>query len=302
MAINLARSFKVWNDLEEIAFYIATDSDFPLPKDLSQIRLIRVPKGSLGAGFSAKLRLDQLAPADQTLFVDADCLCLGDLDRVFDAFSGRPVSVVGGQISQGEWFGDVASVCARFGVPNLPKFNGGIYYLEPGPKAAAVYERARGLEPDYDTIGLVRLRGQPNDELLMAIALAIEGCSAVHDDGSIMGDLLSCQAVPEINVISGRALLRNPPAPDPLHQPWFPLQEVRPLVVHFLGHHVEGWRYRTEALKLLLSGGFGISPFVANLMGVAYSTPSRVVEHLKAALRPLVHRYVGVRGVRASVR
>ncbi len=100
-----------------------------------------VAPGDLGEGFSSKLLLDRFAPASQTLFIDADCLCMASLAGVFTRFSGQSVAVLGGRISTGEWFGDVASTCARAGVLALPKFNGGMYYLEPGAAATAIRDR-----------------------------------------------------------------------------------------------------------------------------------------------------------------
>ena len=46
--------------------------------------------------------------------------------------------MTGHTIATGLWFGNVDALCARFGVPALPKFNGGLYYIEPGPEATAV--------------------------------------------------------------------------------------------------------------------------------------------------------------------
>jgi hypothetical protein len=200
---------------------------------------------------------------------------VGELSGVFDQFAGRPVSVVGSSIAQGDWLGvdgirefpqtsrDVSQICADFNLPCLPKFNGGVYYLEPGEKAAAVYARARMLNPQYDRLGLRRLRGQPNDELLMAIALALEGCEVLPDDGSIMGDLCSCPNVLEVDVLGGRCRLSNPPPPDPLHRSWYPVGEIRPLIVHFVGGFSTDRQYRAEARKLQLVFESGMSEAVA---------------------------------------
>ncbi|HEX4132679.1 MAG TPA: hypothetical protein VHZ24_21780 [Pirellulales bacterium] len=125
------------------------------------------------------------------MFVDADCLCLGPLDSAFAQLAGHVVAVVGGAITKGESIGDVASICQRFEVPSLPKFNGGMYYLECRPAGTKVYEMARRLGTRYDKIGLVWLRNRPNNELLIAIAMAVHGLSAVPDNGTMLGDLLS---------------------------------------------------------------------------------------------------------------
>jgi hypothetical protein len=302
MALNLACSFEYWNADNDIGLVIVTDHNGAIPSALGKTVALRVRPGELGRGFSSKLQLDRFAPADQTLFIDADCLCLGPLGVVFDRFQGRAVSVVGGTIERGEWFGDVESTCTQTGVNALPKFNGGIYYVEPGTKATAVYERARKLEKQYDQLGLVRLRGLPNDELLMAIAMAQEECWGIPEDGTIMGEFLSAPQVDCLNVLAGHCILRNPNPPDPRHVDWFPLEEVRPLVVHFLGSHVSGWRYKTEALRLRLVMDHGVPQELAVVIGTAYSLPFRAAEFLREWLRPAYRAFFGVRKLRPDVR
>ncbi|MEO7174228.1 MAG: hypothetical protein ABI002_00455, partial [Saprospiraceae bacterium] len=255
MAIALARSYLLWNKNTDIQFFIVTDRLDELPQDLAKISIMRFKPGELGVGFSMKLKLDQIAPAEQTLFIDADCLCFGSLESVFDRFSGHAVSVIGGSISSGQWFGDIAKICTLFSVSEIPKFNGGVYYLEPGAKATSVYEKARELEHKYDELGLVRLRGSANDELLMSIAMAVEGCSGIEDDGTIHGDVGSCPKLVSLDVLSGQACLYNPEPPDPLYRDWYPARKIRPLVVHCLGDFTVKWPYRAEEKLLQLVMG-----------------------------------------------
>ena len=303
MAINLARSFLYWHNYSDIVFHIVTDLTPALPKDLKRVVLVHVQPGQLGHGFAPKLHLDQLAPARHTLFVDADCLCLGNLSSVFDRFVGRSVSVVGGTITQGEWFGDVAQLCAHFNVSCLPKFNGGIYYLEPGAKADAVYARARALYYKYDQLGLRRLRGHPTDELLMAIAMALEGCSALPDDGTILGDPFACPILKEIDVLRGKCRLFNPPAPSPCHRNWYPAGEIQPLVVHMLGGFNGSWQYRAEEKKLRLVCERGLSETVAGpWVNWTYQRPAKLMDDARAMLRPTFHRMFGPRKIKVSDR
>lgn len=303
MAINLARSFLWWHKQSDIRFYIVTDLPDELPKDLSGIEILRVPPDKLGRGFSAKLHLDELSPASKTLFVDADCLIVGNLESAFARFAGWPLSVVGGSISSGDWFGDVGSICSRFGVTALPKFNGGIYYLEPGSLASQACKRARELVQHYDALGLKRLRGRPNDELLMAISMSLHGLEAIPDDGTIMSEPLSCPAELEVSVLRGRSRLVNPPAPDRRHRSWNTLQVVHPVIVHFLGDYTSGWRYRAEARKLQLVMEQGWPAGLAEVfVGVTFSAGQRAIETSKNLARPLYHATFGPREIAKSPR
>lgn len=303
MALTLARSFLRWNADSNITFFLVTDQSLQLPRDLDAIKIIQIEPGALGSGFAPKLHLDQLAQTDATLFIDADCLCFSELTSVFDRFRGRDVSVVGGTISNGEWFGDIGSVCAHFGLPALPKFNGGIYYIERGAKANAVYRRARELEKQYDALGLVRLRHSANDELLMAIAMALEGCSALPDDGSILGDPLSCPRMGEIDVIRGIAQLSNPPSGEADHHAAFPVRAIQPRVLHFLGDYTSHSSYRAArgTLELAQASGLPVS-IVSPLVATLYKRPALAWRRLKPLIRPVYHRALGVRSIKASER
>ena len=299
MAIALARSFLWWHRDSDIEFFIATDIADPLPPDMERIRVLRFQPGELGKGFSMKLKLDQLAPGAQTLFIDADCLCVGRLEPVFERFAGHQVSVVGGNISEGEWFGDIATTRSHFGIAEMPKFNGGVYYIEPGDKATQVYARARELERRYDELGLVRLRNCPNEELLVSISMALEGCAGIEDDGSIHGELFASPLLHEVDVLRGVARLSNPPPTDPAHRPGYPVREIAPVIVHFLGDFTTKWQYRSEERVLRLVSLRRIPALAARAwVNLTYRYPAMTLDRVRNALRPLYRRLFGARRVR----
>ncbi|MDB4907217.1 MAG: hypothetical protein JWO05_2001 [Gemmatimonadetes bacterium] len=301
-AITLARSFRYWNPTTR--FVIATDDPEGVPEDVRRvgIEVHPIPPGKYGEGFSPKLHLDRLAPASRTLFIDADCLVVGSVDSIFERFAGHAVSVVGGTIDRGEWFGNVASVCAKAGVPALPKFNGGIYYLERGPRCTAVYEEARALEPRYDALGLERLRGRPNDELLMAIAMALHGEGGIAEDGTIMAEPLNFGSGLSVDVLRGRATLHNTPGHEN-YKPSWPLAIAHPLIVHFLGYHTDRAPYTTEAHRLRKVMVDGWAPWAATLVASAiHEVPQATSDRVKELLRPVYRALFGVRAVPVSNR
>ena len=303
MAVNLARSFWLWNAGAGIAFYLATDQPELVPDDVKHyINIIPVKPGELGEGFSSKLHLDKLAPAGQTLFIDSDCLVYGSLEPVFEKFKGHSVSVVGGYISGGEWFGDIAAICKKFNIKQMPKFNGGIYYLENGAKAAKVYELARRLETQYDEIGFVRLRNRPNDEVIVALAMALNGEAPVKDNGTIMSDPLSCPGKFLTDVIKGKTSLYNPPVPSPLHQDWYPFENVHPLIIHFLGHHSMSYQYKADIYKLQVLHSGRLTAMDKLRVLAAIELPMRLKAGLKNLLRPFYKIVFGTRTIRQSER
>lgn len=302
MAITLARSFLRWNRNAGIVFQLATDSLMSFPEDLADIHVMRFAPGELGVGFSMKLKLDQLAEAQQTLFIDADCLVTGPLAPVFDRFAGNAVSVVGDWVTEGEWFGDIKRTREEFGLNRIPKFNGGVYYLEPGDIANAVYARARQIETRYDDIGLVRLRDCPNEELLMAISLAEHGCVPIRDDGSIHGDLFAHPILRKIDVLRGETKLSNPASDHPMHREHYEVREISPVIVHFLGDFTSKWPYKSQELMLKLVA-LGAPGWLARLIiGLSYAWPSRAAELLRDAFRPLYRKLFGTRRLRFEER
>ena len=302
MAFALARSFFYWNRDPGLKFHLVTDLAVELPADLRAMELIRVEPGKLGVGFSPKLHLDSLVPADRTLFIDSDCLCFGPLDYVFQRFAGRPLGVVGRTLSSGLWFCDIAKTRERFGLGPLPQFNGGLYYLERGSEVTALYQRARELEAQYDEIGLIRLRGRPNDEILIALAMAERGLAPVPEDGTILGNVDTIYPVVEqLDVLRGICRMTNPPAPDPRHVPGHPVSESRARIVHFLDYGTEKWPYRCEELKIRLVQKHGLPvPLARAAADATIGLGGRASDAFKETFRPAYRRLFGTRRIKAT--
>jgi hypothetical protein len=303
MAYALARS-ALRHGLERgIEFVIVADRPISeRPTDLAAIRWIEVPPGAYGGGFSPKLHLDKLAPAERSLFIDADCLCVGPLAPAFEAFSGRTVSVLGKRVSEGEWFGDIRAIRERFGLTGYPRFNGGVYYIEPGEIANSVYRAAREVEAKYDEIGFIRLRGAPNDEVCMALALEQHGLSPIRDDGTIMNTLLETSGGFEIDVLGGHAVLYNTPGAIGV-DPFFDLSEMRPALVHFVGRDVSDHPYGTEVMALELAHRCGWPVGATRvLVTIVSAWPWLLTKCVKDALRPCYRRLFGMRAVPPTAR
>ncbi|TDG35293.1 hypothetical protein EZJ43_14455 [Pedobacter changchengzhani] len=302
LAINLARSFILWNRDSNIDFYIVTDLPNQLPLDLlNDIKIISIQPNEFGLGFTPKLFLDKVAPPGQTLFIDSDCLIFGNLIKVFERFKGKKVSVVGDYITNGEWFGDIRLICEKFNIPHLPKFNGGIYYLESSEKASEVYSLAREIEKKYDEIGFVRLRNRPNDEVIMALAMQIHNMEPLIDDGTIMSDPQACQGGYEIDVISGERWLLNS-FKHPLHQSWYPFKKVEPLVVHFLGSYTQNYPYKREVYRLEKHLNNKLNWHTDLYSKVTIEAPARFKEQFKILFRPVFRLLFGTRRIIKSER
>lgn len=304
MAINLARSFFLWHKDTGITFRLVTDLPVTdIPGDVrSKVEVISTLPGELGEGFSPKLHLDKLASSGQTLFIDSDCLVYRNLSFVFDEFEGNAVSVAGNYISTGEWFGNVSDICRRFNVQHLPKFNGGVYYLENGPVAAKVYQTARDLEKQYDEIGFVRLRNRPNDEMLLALAMELNKQKPIPDDGTILAEFVNFQSGIKSDLLNGAAALYNKPG-HPSYQPNWHLTVARPAIVHYLGYYNQKVPYINEVSLLKLISRSNVPVWLARLIVFFQKTlPHQTIIFLKSTFRPLYRKLMGTRNIKKSER
>jgi hypothetical protein len=137
----------------------------------------------------------------------------------------------------------------------------------------------------------------------MAIAMALEGCTAVPDDGTILGDLMARPNLNEIDVLRGIRRISNPPRGDAAHRDWAPVGEIRPLLVHFLGNFTAHYFYRCAEMTLTLTRKYGLpASAAARMVSAFYQTPALMSHEAKAALRPLYHRMFGPRRVQKSER
>ncbi|WP_259065414.1 hypothetical protein HDF24_01605 [Mucilaginibacter sp. X4EP1] len=303
LAVNLARSFLYWHPGNEIIFQLVTDQPELIPPDLiDKVQLITIKPGELGVGFSTKLHLDKLVTCRQTLFIDSDCLIFEPLGHLFNRFAGHQVSVVGDYIADGEWFGDIAAICKQFNLPHIPKFNGGLYYLEKGSIATEVYSQARELEKQYDEIGFVRLRNRPNDEVLMALAMQLHQQTPLIDDGTIMSDPQACPGGYKIDVIKGKRWMLNPPHPHPLHVTWYPFEKVTPAIVHFLGSYTQNYPYKREVYRLQKAEAKQLNFFSEAAAFFFIQFPEQTKNFFKGIFRPVYHMLFGYRKIKQSER
>ncbi len=297
MAATLARSYRATNRVTQIPFVIATDRPDLVPRDLRNLVIVKLDPDVHGSGFETKLWMDQLSPATQTLYVDADCLIAGDISDVFSVFRGRGVSAVGKSVSEGEWFGSIQDRCARLKLPSIPLFVGAIYYFDQSLGAHEIFQSARTLAASYDELGLVRLRMKKNEEPLVSIAMAMFGQSPVADDGTIKADAMHFPNLHSVDVLRGHARFVNSSGFRSETSPKG--EEVFPLIAHFNDTFASGETYQRESfiLRLTQAGHCPIT-FARILAWLRVSAPYRVRAASKELFRPLYHALFGFQRIK----
>ncbi len=303
MAINLARSFFWWHRASDIRFFIATDLSISIPRELKRIEIIRLRPGELGKGFSPKLHLDKLAPTSETLFVDADCLCVGNLRPVFEKFTSHEVSVIGREERDGELFGDIKVRCQAVGITAVPRFCGGLYFLRRGALCSRVFDRARELEKRYDELKMVRLRGVPNEEPLIGLAMGLYNQHPIPEDGTVKAEPMFFSGKTEIDVFAGTARLTNIEGKPKPYPDWNMPVEAHPLIVHFNCTYAEKPPYISEVCRLerVMHGGWPktLATVYALLL---HRLPFSVIQGAKDLMRPLYSALFGTRRIKPSKR
>jgi hypothetical protein len=220
-------------------------------RDLARAYDLCVPLNpAFGRGMLQKLHLDEYTPFDETLYIDSDSIAVGPVDLIWPLFAGVPVGVVGGPMRDGYWFGDIAAIRARLGVVDaIPRFNGGLIYLERSPAASAVFATARDLMSRYEQLGFTPLRsGGPNDEPVLAFALALHGVPGVDDGGLSSRTPIGIRGPLRLDVLRGGCRFNKQGV------------VVEPALVHFCGWRARGFHYRREGLKLRLAMSTSLRP------------------------------------------
>jgi hypothetical protein len=245
MAQALARSLR--RHAPGLSLAVVTDAPGSHLLDLFDARLRFEP--GYGRGHAQKLNIDRYSPFDETLYIDVDSLVVDPLDEVWPLFAHTAVGVVGGSTRAGWWFGDIGALCTRLGVGEIPRFNGGFVFVRRSAEATAVFETARELMGRYAELGLQPMRsGAPNDEPVLACALALHHVAGITDGGRSSRTPIGIRGPLRIDVLGGGAAFTKEGVP------------VCPAVVHFCGWRSRGFHYQREALKLRLVDGLGLPP------------------------------------------
>lgn len=300
MAAALARSYHYWN--EDIPFILLTDYSSIVPSDIGQlegVEVIRKNLSPMGRGFSIKLFLDKLSPAQETLFIDADCLVTGPIKPVFERFRGQSVSTIGALQSEGEWFGDIKDRCRGFDVESVPVFVGSVYYFRHDAICRQVFDKARAILPFYNEHGFVRLRGVPNEEPLLSVGMACFGQEPIADDGLLKADAMNFEDSIAIDIFTGKVAFNGSGS----QKTSWGVTHATPVIAHFNDAYAEGPPYTREQSKLKQVYQHGWAEQTASMYAwCRHQLPHSIMSRAKEVGRPLYRALFGAREVKKSPR
>lgn len=285
LAKNLLRSFLLWNKGNGIHFLLVTDNSnyFNSFQNEQNVTVKQISLSETEKSFTSKFLLFDHVVADANLFIDCDCIIYGNLLPIFEQFKHQDFSVVGENITEGDFFGNVASIIQNFKLSYLPYFVGSIYYFKKNEVSRSIFEMAKALKNNYDQLGFIRLRGKENEEPLFAVAMAHYQQQPIMDDGTVKADAMFFDRF-DCNVQKGRAILRKN---EPVSRQ---LPYAKPTIVHYNDRYTELEVYLSEQYRL-------DSKLPAMLrdwtVAVKYLLPAFLINNAKKMFRPLYHQFFG---------
>lgn len=181
VAYNLLQSYRKCTK-DPLPFTIIADRENEYTKAFDDVVLLENPTNS----FLDKLFLADLAPYEETVFIDADSLCVANPDGVFNDFANCGDFSFYGAIlpfdNPNGWFDYNKSGEYKDKLQFNLCGHGGLYYIRRTEKSREIAALARRLSDNYYNYGF-NFSNSPADEPVLAMAMAIEGsipCNTAH--------------------------------------------------------------------------------------------------------------------------
>lgn len=193
LAINLALSLKLNDPSRPICLVIDKGAKLAAQYKpfIDEVAYLEPKEGFHGC--LNKLRMNEVSPFGESMFVDSDCILVKqDMDRHWAKFASPGFNIAGGKVTDGHWYGfSIAEVIAKLNIPYMVRMNSGVYYFKRGPASDQFFNATLSLvEQHKELLGTFhRNKLQLADEPFIGAALGQMGISPIaYDprDGSIM--------------------------------------------------------------------------------------------------------------------
>lgn len=194
MAVNLACSIRHFDKVRPICLVHNTKVTLSeTAKNVFTHFICLEPReGYLGC--MNKIRLDEVSPFDETMYIDADCLLVkSDIDWHWGRMSENYFSMTGEKRYAGRWNNlDIDKVRQIFSISHIIQMNSGVFYFRKGPDATCFFSRLRELYHNHkDLLSNIHQgrSGQYADEPFFGVAMGefgIDPLGVVPNHGSLM--------------------------------------------------------------------------------------------------------------------
>ena len=194
-----------------------------------------------------KLDLGLYLPYDETIFIDADCLAYGDLNKLFDSFrDADDFSCFGRALPLDDktgWFEYENLGALQEKVTYVVGLHGGIYYMRRGEMTRKIFETAKSLIPDYKSFRFKGKFDTPGDEPLVALSMALNRCRPVPFQRNTICCYWEHENQTKLDISIPEAIVQSE-MPD------------RPILLHWGTRFTRGLVYQEQAemLDILIRG------------------------------------------------
>jgi hypothetical protein len=191
MAANLAASIKVMDPSRKLC--LVHDQDMKIPSKYAPLfdDTVGLPMDPLYPHVMNKLRLFDVSPYEQTMFIDADCLLVKrDVDVYWRAAATRSFSVTGGKKYSGEWKGvQVEDVLRQEGADYLVSMNAGVFYFDKSEESRMFFKELNDFylrRREYLNISIYGGVRTQTDELYLGVFMGLNhmDCDNVNNIGN----------------------------------------------------------------------------------------------------------------------
>lgn len=180
MAYHLLKSYKKFTD-ENIPFAIYCDRENEFTREFDQVYILE----EYTCSYLDKINLLNHPQFDENIFIDADCLCMDDINWFWKYFSGsKGLTFVGNALDlddENGWFllNDVGDYAEE--IKFIPQFHGGIFYFRNDDTLKKIYKNALIIAKNYHEYKFKYFEN-PADEPILALATAVQGSKPINID------------------------------------------------------------------------------------------------------------------------
>lgn len=179
LARNLLRSYRHFCKAP-LPFAILADRRNEYTSEFDDVLIF---EGGATNSYLDKLELGAYLPYDTTIFIDADCLAYGDLNKLFHYFEQADDFSCFGRVlaldDKSGWFEYDHLGELKDRVSYVVGLHGGIYYMRKTDVCRLVFETAKALTPDYPKFKFKGKFDTPGDEPLIALSMALNNCKPI---------------------------------------------------------------------------------------------------------------------------
>lgn len=242
LAHNLLLSYR-YHAKSQMPFAILCDQHNRWTEDFDEVVIISNPAYS----YFDKMRILDLSPFDETIFIDADCLLFRDPNSLWSLFKNGPdVGVLGATIpldsDKGWWdVEDLGELKNR--VDYKMTIQGGIYYVRnSGKDIPAFIETCRLIEEHYLDYHFRMFEDSYSDEMIISLACCVHHYKPAKDWVDVFAFYPEVKFL-AMDILSGA-----------LEFEWIKFPDHRykdSLLIHFSTTFARNrWQYKKEVFKL----------------------------------------------------